>query len=155
VKSSRWLAIGLALLLLAGVLAALATSSRTLDTATTTVTTLGHTVTATEVKVQPGTHLPARVVTRSVIRTLTSPGASVASQALTVTQRVVVTSPGETHTTTIVKTTAGPTRTVTHSVTETQTHAVTVAGPTVTVPGPSVTVTVKNGPPPCTPPPKC
>ena len=145
-KSSRWLAIGLALLLLAGVLAALATSSRTLDTATTTVTTLGHTVTATEVKVQPGTHLPARVVTREEIRTLTSPGAVVTSRGLTETQTRVVT---------IVKTVPGPTRTVTHSVTTTQTHAVTVAGPTVTVPGPSVTVTVKNGPPPCTPPPKC
>jgi hypothetical protein len=147
VRSSRLLAIGLALLLLAGVLAALATSSaKAPQTSTTTVTTRGLTETVTKVEARPGSPLPARVVTQRLLRTVHTPGKTVASAGRIATQ---------THT--VVQTVAGPTRTVTSLVT--QTHAVTVAGPTaiVTVQAPAVTVTAQggSGPPPCTPPPKC
>jgi hypothetical protein len=161
--------VGLALLLVAGLLAAWAGSSGS-DVSTTVITSNGQTITVRTVEALPGknyttTIARARTITvnrggatRSVrvpvgapeVKTVSSPPRTVTGPT-----RLV---PGATHT--VTKTVPGPARTVTHATTvnhvetrvETRTIAQQVPGPATTVVA-TQTVTVQGGGPSCPKPP--
>lgn len=152
-KSRILLIVGLGLLLVAGVLVALASSQRTkAKIESQTITTNGQTITITKVTPlpgQPGSAKTTTVVRRigGRVRTVSVPGATTTvngpTRVVTNTQTVrpaprLVTGPTRTVTTVQTRT-----QTVNHTETVARTQTVVAQGATQTiiVPGPSVTVT--------------